>query len=61
MAKKGKDQVKCSECGKGIDSMPQHCGKPMTLNKKANQLECWMGPDCGKISLNDVKCSQCSK
>jgi YHS domain-containing protein len=52
--------LKCSNCGNELESIPMHCGKPMTLNKEKNQLECWMGPECGKIPLNELKCSNCS-
>lgn len=62
MAKKGKEikeEFECCACGEIIDPMPMHCGKPMILNKEENQLECWMGPECGKISLDELKCSNC--
>ncbi len=53
--------VNCSNCGKQLETPPMHCGKPMTLNKEANQFECWMGPECGKTPIDEVLCSNCSK
>ncbi len=55
------ENINCSNCGKQLESAPMHCGKPMTLNKEANQLECWMGAECGKIPLDELLCSNCSK
>ncbi|MBD3194526.1 MAG: hypothetical protein GF317_05680 [Candidatus Lokiarchaeota archaeon] len=52
-------QLKCTKCGKLIETIPQHCEKDMIYNEETNQLECHMGPECGYISLDEYVCQNC--
>lgn len=42
----------CQECGTKSE-VPQHCGKPMHVEKVngKDMLVCWMGPGCGKQEI----------
>ena len=52
---------KCSGCGKVIETLPQCCAQDMVFNEEKNELECFMGEDCGYISLSELKCADCCK
>ncbi|TFG24615.1 MAG: hypothetical protein EU529_03725 [Promethearchaeota archaeon] len=54
-------KIKCSKCGTRIETIPEHCGKDMIFNEKKNQWECFMGPECGYVSLDEILCSKCSE
>ncbi len=54
-----RQKLKCSECGAIIETIPKHCGQDMVLNEETGQLECWMGPKCGYLTLNELKCENC--
>jgi len=55
------NELHCSNCGKTIESIPQHCGHDMIYNEQSNQLECYMGPACGYMKLDQILCGQCRK
>ncbi len=52
---------KCSGCGKVIETLPQCCAQDMVFNEEKNELECFMGEDCGYVSLSELKCKDCCK
>lgn len=52
---------KCSGCGKVIETLPQCCAQDMVFNEEKNELECFMGEDCGYVSLSELKCEDCCK
>ena len=52
---------KCSGCGKVIETLPQCCAQDMVFNEEKNELECFMGEDCGYVSLSELKCGDCCK
>ena len=51
----------CNNCGNLIETIPLHCGHSMTLNENTNRWECFMGPDCGFINLDEMLCSKCAQ
>jgi len=51
----------CTKCGKTIETIPQHCGNDMVYNEEENRYECYMGPECGYISLDEYVCDECCK
>jgi hypothetical protein len=51
----------CTKCGKKIETVPKHCGSDMIFNEEKNQYECYMGPECGYISLEEYVCDSCCK
>ena len=52
---------KCSGCGKVIETLPQCCAQDMVFNEENNEFECFMGEDCGYVSLSELKCKDCCK
>jgi len=52
---------KCSGCGKVIETLPKCCAEDMVFNEEENQFECYMGPKCGYLPLDDLKCEECCK
>ena len=52
---------KCSGCGKVIETLPQCCAQDMVFNEEKNGFECFMGEDCGYVSLSELKCDDCCK
>jgi len=52
---------KCSGCGKVIETLPQCCAQDMIFNEEKNEFECFMGKDCGYVSLSELKCEDCCK
>jgi hypothetical protein len=52
-------ELTCSECGNKLESIPQHCGQDMIYNEEKEQFECYMGPNCGYMSLDEVLCGSC--
>ncbi|NVM34838.1 MAG: hypothetical protein HWN81_04535 [Candidatus Lokiarchaeota archaeon] len=52
---------KCSGCGKVIETLPKCCSEDMVFNEEENQFECYMGPNCGYLPLDDLKCEECCK
>ena len=52
---------KCSGCGKVIETLPQCCAQDMVFNEETNEFECFMGEDCGYVSLSELKCNDCCK
>ena len=52
---------RCSGCGKVIETLPKCCSEDMIFNEEENQFECYMGPDCGYLPLDDLKCEECCK
>ncbi len=51
----------CTKCGNIIETLPMHCGYNMVYNEETNQLECYMGPECGYIALDEYVCENCCK
>jgi primosomal protein N' len=51
----------CTKCGKVIETLPVQCGYSMIYNEETNQLECYMGGECGYISLDEFVCEDCCK
>jgi hypothetical protein len=49
----------CVKCVNKIETIPLHCGEDMIFNEKTNQWECWMGPECGYLKLDELVCSKC--
>ena len=54
-------KMKCNKCGNVIETIPEHCGRDMIFNEEKNQWECFMGPECGYVRLDDILCSKCSE
>ena len=50
----------CYKCGNKIETIPMHCGDDMIFNEESNQWECWMGPKCGYLRLDELFCSRCA-
>ncbi|MHA1914806.1 MAG: SCP2 sterol-binding domain-containing protein [Promethearchaeota archaeon] len=50
--------LKCSNCGKTIETIPLQCGQSMTLNGETNKWECDMG-NCGVIAFDKFLCENC--
>ncbi len=50
--------LKCSGCGKTIDTLPLQCGYSINVNHETNQWECYM-ENCGTISLSEFMCESC--
>jgi hypothetical protein len=54
-------EITCIKCGNIVETLPAHCGYNMVVNEDSNQLECWMGPACGYINLDEFICENCCK
>jgi primosomal protein N' len=54
-------KLKCNNCGNIIETIPVHCGQDMTVNEETGQLECWMGPKCGYVKLDELFCVKCEE
>lgn len=50
--------LKCSRCGRLIETLPIQCGYSITVNNESNQWECNM-EDCGMISFDEFLCNSC--
>ncbi|MFX1419333.1 MAG: SCP2 sterol-binding domain-containing protein [Promethearchaeota archaeon] len=50
--------LKCSRCGRLIETLPIQCGYNITVNNETNQWECYI-ENCGTISLNEFICENC--
>lgn len=50
--------LKCSSCGRIVETLPIQCGYSITLNRETNQWECNMG-NCGIISFDKFLCENC--
>ena len=55
------ETYKCTGCGKIMETIPQCCAQDMVYNEDKNQLECYMGDNCGYLSLAELKCDECCK
>ena len=55
-----KKMIKCYKCGKVIETIPTHCGHDMIFNEDTNRWECYMGPDCGFINIDEIICDTCA-
>ena len=53
--------LRCTKCGKVSETIPLHCGQSMIYNEKNHAYECYMGPQCGYISLDEYVCENCCK
>jgi hypothetical protein len=53
--------MKCYICGNKIETIPLNCAHSIILNEKSNRWECFMGPDCGFINIDEILCSKCAK
>ncbi|NVM45533.1 MAG: hypothetical protein HWN79_11510 [Candidatus Lokiarchaeota archaeon] len=53
------ETYRCSGCGKIIETIPQCCAHNMVYNEDKNQFECYMGDNCGYLSLSELKCEEC--
>lgn len=53
--------ITCYKCGNKIETIPVHCGQDMIFNNEKNNWECWMGPECGYLSLDELVCGKCAK
>jgi hypothetical protein len=54
-------ELKCANCGKIIENIPKHCGEDMVYNEKSGQMECYMGAECGYMSLDELLCQGCKE
>lgn len=54
-----KTKLVCCKCGIKVETIPLHCGQDMNINEKSGQMECYMGPNCGYISLDEYICENC--
>lgn len=54
-------KMTCNNCGTEIESIPMHCGENMNYNKEEERWECYMGPDCGYVDLDDILCAKCAE
>ena len=50
----------CCKCGNNIETIPVHCGQDMIYNEETNKWECWMGPGCGYVNLDELFCAKCA-
>ncbi len=50
--------LKCSGCGKVVETLPLQCAYSINVNHETNQWECYM-ENCGTISLNEFMCENC--
>lgn len=50
--------LKCSRCGKKIETLPLRCGYSINMNYETNQMECDMG-EYGIISFDKFLCENC--
>jgi hypothetical protein len=50
--------LKCSGCGKLVETLPLQCGYSININHETNQWECYM-ENCGTISLSEFMCENC--
>lgn len=46
---------------KGYRDVAQMLRRNMVFNEEENQFECYMGPNCGYLPLDDLKCEECCK
>lgn len=53
-----KMSLKCSECGKKIETLPLECAYSIRINSETNQWECNM-ENCGTIILSEFVCENC--
>ena len=54
-------ELKCVKCGNIVETIPTHCGYDMSYDENSNQLQCYMGPVCGYINLDEFICENCCK
>ncbi len=50
--------LKCSGCGKIVETLPLKCGHSISMNMETNQMECDMG-NCGIITFDQFLCENC--
>ncbi|MHA2398862.1 MAG: SCP2 sterol-binding domain-containing protein [Promethearchaeota archaeon] len=50
--------LKCSNCGKIVETVPLQCAQSISLNGETNRWECDMG-NCGIISFDKFLCENC--
>ncbi|MFX0106392.1 MAG: SCP2 sterol-binding domain-containing protein [Candidatus Hodarchaeota archaeon] len=50
--------LKCSRCGRIVETLPTQCGYNITMNNETNQWECNMG-NCGIITFDKFLCENC--
>lgn len=50
--------MKCTICGKTIETLPLDCAYSINLNTDTNQWECYM-KDCGYLSISEFVCENC--
>ena len=50
----------CCKCGNKIETIPIHCGQDTIFNDETNKWECWMGPECGYVNLDELFCAKCA-
>jgi hypothetical protein len=50
--------LKCSKCGKVIDSLPTPCGYSIAYDDETNEWGCYMN-DCGFIAFSEYVCADC--
>ncbi len=53
--------LRCVKCNSVIETTPLSCGYDMVYNEITKQFECYMGPNCGYIPLNEMICETCAK
>jgi len=53
-----KMNLRCTNCGRDIETIPLSCGLSISINKLNNEWECDLG-DCGVRSLNKILCPSC--
>jgi len=52
--------LKCSNCGKKIETLPISCGYSLSYNEDTDLWECYM-ENCGFISIKEILCDNCCK
>lgn len=50
--------LKCSNCGRKIETVSLQCGQRITVNNETNKWECDMGR-CGVVSFDKFLCENC--
>ncbi|MFX1495884.1 MAG: hypothetical protein ACFFBH_00010 [Promethearchaeota archaeon] len=52
--------LKCSACGKIVETLPLDCGYSISFNEETQTWECYM-EDCGFIAFTEFLCEDCCK
>jgi hypothetical protein len=52
--------LRCSNCGKIVETLPLQCGYNISYNEDKNSWECYM-ENCGFISFTEFLCEDCCR